>query len=245
MIVAYDIRRCRKNNQYWLHSPEVILTSFLVVYTGAILAMLSRIYLMELNDRYLTPLYLAAVLLFFVSSRGLFPLGTKVIQPKKGAYYKVVRTGVLAGICIGIWLGTGANYVLARAERMVKYGAGGRNSVRWHESETVGWLKSHPLSGDVFSNKIFTVFFFTRRTCKNIPIKPTRKSGSSPTLRRLSQRRLAEFKRAVKSKERAYLVWFVAKPRPYAYDLEELQELCRMTVLQKFPDGAIIALNPK
>jgi len=239
------IRGSQKSNRYWLDSPEVIPALFLVVYTGAILATVTSTLVEELNDRYLAPSYLAAVLLFLVNLKNIFSLDIKLIQAKKEFFGKLIRTGILGGIALGIWFGTGANYVLTRAERMVKYGAGGRNSVRWQQSETVGWLKSHPLSGDVFSNKIFTVFFFTRRTCKNIPIKPTRKSGSSPALRRLSQRRLAEFKRAVKSKERAYLVWFVAKPRPYAYDLEELQELCQMTVLQKFPDGAIIALNPK
>ena len=245
MIVAYNIRRCRKNNQYWLHSPEVILASFLVVYTGAILAMLSRIYLLELNDRYLTPLYLAAVLLFLVNFKNIFSLDIKLIQAKKEFFGKLIRTGILGGICIGIWFGTGANYVLTRAERMVKYGAGGRNSVRWQQSETVGWLKSHQLSGDVFSNKIFTVFFFTRHTCKKIPTHPTGKWASHPEFRRWSRHRLAEFKKAVKSKEPAYLVWFAAKPRPYTYSLEQLQDLCRMTVVKKLEDGAIIALNPK
>jgi hypothetical protein len=245
MIVAYDVRRCRKNNQYWLHSPEVILASFLVVYTGAILAMLTRIYLLQLNDRYLTPLYLAAVLLFLVSFRNIFALDIKLIQTKKETYGKVIRTGILGGIAVGIWFASGANHVLARAERMVKYGVGGRNSVRWHESETVGWLRSHPLSGDVFSNKTFAVFFFTRHTCKKIPIHPTGKWASHPEFRRWSRHRLAEFKKAVKSKEPAYLVWFAAKPRPYAYSLEQLQDLCRMTVVKELEDGVIIALNPK
>jgi len=244
VIVACDIRRCRKNNQYWLHSPEVILASFLVVYTGATLAMITRIFTMELNDRYLAPLYPAAVLLFFVSFRGLFPLGTEVIQPKKAAYYKVVRTGVLAGICIGIWFGTGCNNVLSRAERMIKYGAGGRNSVRWHQSETVAWLKSHQLSGQVFSNRIFTVFFFTRHTCKISPALPISRGRSSPEWRKRSERQVAEFKEALKSKDGAYLVWFLPN-RADRYDLEQLQDFCRMRIVEKFRDGAFIALYPK
>jgi hypothetical protein len=245
IIVVYDIRRCRKNNQYWLRSPEVMLASFLVVYTGAILAMITCTYLMELNDRYLAPSYLAAVLLFLVSFRNIFALDMKLIQTKKEIYGKVVRTGILGGIAVGIWFATGTNHVLLRAERMVKYGAGGRNSDRWQQSETVGWLKSHPLSGDVFSNRTFGVFFFTRHTCKPIPSHPTGKWAGCPAFRQRCQYRLAEFERGVKSKEPAYLVWFAAKPRPNTYSLEELQDLCRMTVIKKFEDGIIIALKPK
>jgi len=101
-----------------------MLVLFLVLYTTAILATVTGVMIEALNDRYLAPVYIAAVLLFLAGLRSISPLDMKPTQAKKEIYSKLIRKGILAGICIGIWFSTGANNVLSRAQRMVKYGAG-------------------------------------------------------------------------------------------------------------------------
>lgn len=237
--------RSRKRKLYWLESPKVVLVLFVIIFTAGVVSAASRVIIDPIDDRLLAPIYIPAVLLFWASLGNIFPLDTKPTQQKKDLYVKLIRAGIVGGIFIGIWFGAGSNNVFSRAERMVKYGAGGRNSVRWHASETVTWLKSNQLSGSVFSNDCFTVFFFTRHTCKMSPALPTRRGCTSAELRQESERQVAEFKEALQAKDGAYLVWFLPNRRDYLYDVEQLQGFCRMRIVQQFRDGAIIALYPK
>jgi hypothetical protein len=237
LIVAAFISvivKSRKRILYWLESPIVVLVLFLGIYTAGMVSAASRVIIDPIDDRLLAPLYVPTVLLFCASLGSVFSFDTKMIQTKKDLSVKLIRAGILGGIFIGVWFGAGFNNVFSRAERMVKYGAGGRNSVRWHASETVTWLKSNQLSGNVFSNDCFTVFFFTRHTCKMSPALPTRRGCTSAELRQESERQVAEFKDALQAKDGAYLVWFLPNRRDYLYDVEQLQGFCRMRIVQQF-----------
>lgn len=244
VIAIFVIRRSSKHKQYWLNSPAVMLVSFLVLYTTALTATVTGVMIEPLNDRYLAPIYIAAVLLFFTAFGNIFPLDTKLTQGKKDLYVKFIRGGIVGGIFIGIWFASGTTYVLNRAQRAIKYGAGGRNTTRWHQSETVTWLKRHKLSGEVFSNNGCTVYFFSRYRTRPAPHLPELKKCTSPELREMSERQVAEFKKVLQSQGLTYLVWFLP-PRSDSYNLKQLQDFCRMRIVEKFRDGAIIALYPK
>lgn len=243
VMLISAISKSAKHNQYWLDSPSIPLVLFLIVYTVTILSAATRTRIDVLNDRLLAPLYVPAALLFLASIANAYSLDLKLSQNKKEIYHRLIRTGLLAGISIGIWLGTSSNYVLALGQYRFRYGAGGIRHLRWQKSETIAWLQKHRLQGHIFTSNPAALYILAGYTAENTPALPVC-YGNSPAGLRESQRQISDFKSVVESENNAYIVWF-SPGRENLYDPNKLRDFCRMKTVKRLKDGVVIALYPK
>ncbi|MBN2456072.1 MAG: hypothetical protein JXB29_05985 [Sedimentisphaerales bacterium] len=230
----------RRRNLHWPSSPLMILLIFMALYASGILSAVTRVRVDVLSDRLLVPLYCPLVMLFL----GIFALvlfeKPGVAVSDKNIHNKFIRLSVGIGIGLGLCLVTGTSYVLAGAQKAIRDGAGGINSKRWQESETIAWMRTHNLTGRIFSNDTNPIYILTQHTSQQLPALPSFYADQA------DQHRLdiSRFISAVESEDDTYVVWFIPNPRTYLYDPVQLQQFCRLEMLQKFADGAVLAAYP-
>ena len=219
---------------------------FLALYMTAIIYSATSTSMDFIDDRLLSPLYPAIVILMGILVINLFGPGSNFSQIKNRSSRRIIRYGLIAGICIGIsiWAYTGFYYTMAMTQQLSKIGFGFSSSY-WKISDTIAWLKSNKLNGKIYTNETNGIYILADINAYMLPVKSDYFKNISQSRRKDMEKQLLEFKSALKTGESVYLVWFARHFRKYLYDPQELQQFCNMNIIKELNDGVIIALYPK
>jgi hypothetical protein len=241
-IFAVNIHKTIKSEKIDWPINTVLL--FLIVYTITILYAVTTTGMDFLDDRFLSPIYPAIVILSWGFIANLFGSVLKPSQAKNWSGRKIARYGLIVGISTGIWFGTGLNHTILISKRTSESGVGFASSF-WKNSETIAWLKSNHLNGRIYTNDLYGIYIMADIKANMVPTRLDHSPNLLETNRNFIEQQIIEFKSALKSGDNVYLVWFLSHFRKYLYDPNQLQEFCDVKVIKKLNDGLIIALYPK
>jgi hypothetical protein len=133
---------------------------------------------------------------------------------------------------------------MAMTQQLSKNGFGFASS-SWKNSDTIAWLKSNKLNGKIYTNETNGIYILADINSYMLPAKADYFKNLSQSSRKDMEKQLLDFKSALGSGERVYLVWFARHFRKYLYDPQELGQFCNMNIIKELNDGIIIALYPK
>ena len=190
----------------------------------------------QLNHRYLAPLY---VPLLYLGTRGLdrvFRRGAFSLRPAR-------RTLLQGGGMVALGLGLGPHAALYVDEFRAHWERGsGINNMRWIASETLAYLKAHPVRGIAWSNEPFPLYIHA-----DLPVLHYHLPESAASYRLRS--RAGTYRpspRKSASKDDTFVVWFFGSenPRDYVYDAQELRNLPHTKLVAELADGFILQVHP-
>lgn len=180
----------------------------------------------DANARLLSPIFVFLILLLLLGLESISEL-LAVVLKKKWLSYSVII------LCCFSWL---LSYPLPIIRQKIsshkKYGVPGYNSMYWHRSEVINWLKTHRLDGNVFSNEAPVVYFLTGHTASMSPSRGRGRDGN-----------IEKFKQQLALKEKNYLIWYYKNWREHLYDLNELSSMFKLEQVAQFRDGAIFRVQ--
>ncbi len=192
----------------------------------------------RINHRYLAPLYVPLACLGIRALDKAFPHWPKRIAWPRGprAAHRTTldaRTGVLMA-ALGLGLGPHA-FLYVHAFRTHWDHGRGLTTARWIESETLDYLKRHPLSGAVWSNETMALYLHT-----DLP-------GPYNRVRETLDRTLYVLTVDWANKEK-YIVWFFDQGsghnRRYPYTAHDLRSLPHVKRVAELADGFIWKFDP-
>jgi 4-amino-4-deoxy-L-arabinose transferase-like glycosyltransferase len=195
------------------------LVFFVVAYLVLLLAVASTVALDRMNNRFLVPVYVPAVVLTFVALDDL-------LHRRRPLRY--VATGVLI-----LWCLLYARYSFRNVMAMHARGAGGYNTVAWQESEIIRELRRWTQSRPVYSNDPYAVMVLVGIPCWQSPRRYEFNSPDSPT------DDLEYFLANVETSTGTYLVWLNAVERDYLYPVADLQQWVTLTATRRASDGVV------
>ena len=183
----------------------------------------------QLNERYLTPLYLPLVV-----------LGARALVERTRARRRALSAGLATALML-----LGLAYPTARTalhlRGYLQEGVDGYGTPAWRQSELARLLRAHPQAQPLFSNAPDAAYFLA-----DVPAKfsPRRTFYNSP------QRAEQDLARARESVERApgkraYLAWFTAAERPFLYSVADLESVFTVRVETTASDGALYVLESR
>jgi len=136
----------------------------------------------------------------------------------------------LAALMI-LWLVCPAYSAVKGLRNLVNNGAGGFNTVRWHNSSMINMLRENPLEGNIYSNCPDAIYALTGRFACYTPRKNS-----------LEIYGFKRFKEAVQLSEASYIVWFENYSAGPNYNIEELSELYNLEIVAETEEGKIYRL---
>ena len=192
----------------------------------------------RINHRYLAPLYVPLACLGIQALDKAFPhrpgrrAGARGPRAARRAPLDV-RTGVLMA-ALGLGLGPHA-FLYVHAFRTHWDHGRGLNTARWIESETMDYLKRHPLAGAVWSNETISLYLRT-----DLP-------GPYNRLRRTMDKTFHVLTSDWPDEEK-YVVWFFdqgsGRNRTFAYDAHDVRSLPYMKRVAELADGFVWQFDP-
>jgi len=129
------------------------------------------------------------------------------------------------GVCLcALWLLHPLRELRHTIRYCIEQGAGGYSISRWQDSPLVGWLRSHPPQGAIYSNMPDALYLL---------------AGAAASTTPHYYWDAAQFARREFAAKPSYVVWFYNLYRPFLYDLRELLSRYRMEEIAALPDGRI------
>jgi hypothetical protein len=191
--------------------------AFLTVafFFAGVVALVSRDEAAQMQ-RFLAPLYPAAVLLAFAVLEYL--ADRTAARQNNGP---LVRRTLLL-LCAG-WLLYGATVTFSSIREWIRDGAGGYNSTEWRESETVRWLRKNPPPGPIVSNGPDGLRVLAGISARMSPRRADAQGRQTAPVVTTP----------------AYLVWLHRIGRPYLYRPDELAQHYGLVLIQRLSDGDV------
>jgi len=187
----------------WIRPAAV----FAGVYLVGIVVSCSLTLLDEIDDRLLCPLYVPIVLILLGQSRLFLRLATPLLL----LIIPVIST-------------------IDDVHAANACGAGGYATDAWVRSGLIGYLRSHPIRGEVYTNEPAATYLFLGRTFQELPVDPP---GEGEMYDRMRADALAR---------PTYLVWYKSGYDNVA-DLDDVLDLFDAAVVTSKPDGAVYRLR--
>lgn len=211
-ILAWRIAGRRTDETDW-KSPLTVPAALTAVYFMSMLGIMFTIHY-EIG-RLLAPMFVWLVVVALVGleelSRRLRRAGARVLA------------SALVGISIA-WLGYQASRVIRDVNLDRSLGAGAYRRV-FQESPTVGWARTTPLIGDLYSNAPEVIYLFAGRRAR---YGLTRGEDPAPFM----------------SPNARYLLWFDRIPARFVLSPVELARITELTAIAWLSDGAVYRLGP-
>jgi hypothetical protein len=196
---------------------------FLLIYSVFILAMSVIISIDRISDRFLSPIYVFAMLAALIGLQNL----CDVLGPSFGN--KRLFNIFAAGLC-SVWLIYPATRIVDFTSARLLIGGGGFNTSKWRSSRLIEWLKAHPSRGRIYSNSPDGVYILAGSMARRLPAKKTD---------------LEAFKRSLPPNEEILVIWFNGVRDSYLHGIKELQAILNMRELKSFADGKIYIAERK
>jgi hypothetical protein len=176
----------------------------------------------DADYRLFSSIYVFVILFFLIGFEAVGKL-LGVVFGKEWAGYLVIA------VLIGIWL---LFYPLPIVKQRVRshreHGVPGYNSVIWHRSPVINWLKGHKLEGRIFSNEPHAVYFHVGTYTKFSP----RRSDDVESFRRL-----------MSLEQNNYLLWYHNNWRKNACNLQEINSMFKLKLLRRMQDGVVLLME--
>jgi hypothetical protein len=171
-----------------------------------------------IDDKYLAPIYIPAllILLRFLLVQTVLLTGRPARRPRQLLVLVTLSIPVLYSLIS----------VRLPLSQWSRYGVDGYTSKSWLESPTIEHLEHNPtlFSGLVYSNAPDAVHFLLNRRTEYVP------NREDATLSGLE---------AAWPRERAYVIQFEMVDRSYLYTIDELEEVSTVTLVREFDDGVL------
>ncbi len=197
-----------------------VATAFVLIYTG--FALLAAVFInVHASERMFSPVYVFLIFFVLIGLEAVGRLLSLVLKKEWAGYL------VITGLC-SLWLILyPVSVIKQRISSYEKNGVPGYNSVFWHRSDLIKWLKEHPLRGQLFSNEAHAIYFL---------------SGFDT---RMSPRRgeVAQFRQSMSAERKNYLFWFYRNWRSHLYDLKELNSMFKLRLVARLRDGAVFTME--
>ncbi|MCL6474540.1 MAG: hypothetical protein K6U75_05755 [Firmicutes bacterium] len=160
-----------------------------------------------------------------------------LLQPS-GSLARLAR-GALMAAFVG-WYVSGFVFGMEMLSKCFQDGPGVFNTSTWRGSETIRWLRGHPLQGKVYSNFPEPLYYFSGIVSEHTPHQGPMRVASETHPRNLQQF-LQKLRNDWKEGRRVYLIWFNNTSRShYLCPLSELEQLLELRTVRRFPDGKIL-----
>jgi hypothetical protein len=182
---------------------------FAAVYFVWIVASCSLVLLDEIDDRLLSPLYLPIVFILLGQEHRLLRMATPLLL-----------------IIIPITSTT------KDVRAAVAHGAGGYASDAWTRSGVIGYLRSHPLSGAVYTNEPAATYLFLGRSFQELPPGAP---GDSSVYDRMKEDA---------DVQPTFLVWY-QDGYDYVADRDDVLELFDAEIVTSQDDGTVYRLRAR
>jgi hypothetical protein len=201
--------------------PVTFYIVFSLIYVVYLIASATSVAFEPINSRYLSPVYLPAVFIVFISAD--FIAGRLAARIRNRTMLNAVAAMVMLLVLAWPALNSAASVYGSMRD-----GAGGVSSVYWHSNKLASYVKDHPLDGTYYSNSADTVYVLTGvRT-----YSPPKKSG--PYMYGLEQ-----FKKAIERDKNSYVIWFKNGVPDTLYSIEEIGGMYGLELIETDSDGRI------
>ncbi|MCX6841826.1 MAG: hypothetical protein NTX53_06060 [candidate division WOR-3 bacterium] len=208
-------------------SPTVL---FFVTYTIMLLVTSSTTAYDPIDDRLLSPVYVAATLV-------LLKLVSDLLSPTQLPSAAFVRK--VPAVLLALWLCLPLTSVAQLTRSCLRNGAGGYNTKTWRESGTVAYAKQVLSTNDdvhVHSNGQDVLWALAGMNAASTPSKTYYRSTKSAN-------QLGDLVGRWPPEGEAYLVWFKNRIRPYSFSVEELEEVANIVEVARLSDGSIYHIS--
>jgi hypothetical protein len=254
VFIAYLLRFPKREEWLRMKADRSLwagpLTVFIAVYTIVLLITSTTTASDKIDNRFLTPLYVPAIILIL----------SLVYQLSRRTARKALIS--LAALSLMVPL----VFVTKNTISYVSHGAGGYSTDKWQESETIRYLRSHALpgkdgifipepevlpypfkyplysgKGQILSNDPEALYILANI---NIPWIPRRTASyNSPKI----VHELKSLKGTWPEPSEAYLIWIGdgggSREGGWMFTLDELKTIADIRLYQRFSDGAIYTIS--
>lgn len=196
-------------------------------------------YFNKLAGRFLLPLYVPFMTLFFLSIESLWRLAGTTVLSRWRLFISTGLSGALILTAGGLSRVT-LPLVLESHNKGVP-GENAFNNAAWHENDALQYWLAHQPPGDysLFSNYPDGIAFYTWHACKS---SPEQFSGPYGT----EEFPIAGYKSELFSSGRnAYLIWIKPNAYDFYYEPQDLVSIARIQTLFQSRDGGVYRLVPK
>lgn len=203
---------------------------FVAIYVAFLIFSATSVAFDQINDRLLSPVYIPLTVVFLTILESLFP------SHGDQSIYHI--DSVILIMVVSIWSLFPCRAVISDALNRAENGAGGYNSKIWRESELLQYIKEHrlPEESTVYSNAPDALYILADLESQMTPSR-TAYNSSQPA------RDVRTLEGSWPEEERAYIVWFDHKIRPYLFTMDELATIANIRTIAQFGDGAIFVVS--
>jgi hypothetical protein len=151
---------------------------------------------------------------------------------------RYLRVGLL--LAVAIWLQEPAFDVGLAASKRGREGAGGYNTVRWRESQTIEFVKHLSFSAErvIYTNDPDAIYILAHLAAR-LPPRKTYFRSSEPA------RSISDFTGSWPEEGEGLLVWFPHEGRENFFAPSELQSIATLDTLALLQDGAVYSVSAR
>ena len=194
-----------------------------------------------INDRYMSPVYVPAVLIFLYFLEKRLAGSANYFSVRIFGFPGSLVMRKLAYALLFAWLAILSLRTTLTATQLMQTGLG-YNHINWRTSETVSYLRMQilPSSEDtpIFSNNPDAVYILSGASVSS---SPEAKGYKSSERRRL----VASIAGTWPGSQTAFLVWFHNTNRAHLFEVHELEQIAVLSVLEVLTDGTIYKVSTK
>lgn len=244
ILIVFLFYKNQRAKQINYHSS--VLVSFVLVYSLVILYVTAKVKMDDIGDRFLCPLYIPIVLLFWFYIAKLLPVGSNTVQIKKDKWRNAMSLYFIIGICFGVLFSTSSNYIIRMIQISLKDGSGGPSGPHWEKSEVVRFVRKKLAGSTLYSNEPHAIYYWSNYYIKMLPFRlDYYKESCTTELRTRIEKHLADFQKSLVANQPVYLVWIRRYWRQQLYTPDQLTQICQVRLVKELKDGYIFALYPK
>ena len=203
----------------------IILLIFSIIYSVYLLLSASTVSFDSINNRLLSPIYIALILLM------LFTIAAFIDIASKGKVNMILIT-ILAALLFSSWIVYPLSEIRDDANYSYENGAGILSSKWWEQSPLIEYVRELPSDFVICSNCPDAVYIHSGKISRY----PPKKEG-------LHWYGIRQFEKIVEENENVYIIWFDVDVGESIYNIQELQEYFRIEVIDKLYDGIIYSVH--
>ena len=192
-----------------------------------------------INDRYMSPVYVPAVLIFLYLLEKRLAGSASNFTVRIFGFTGSLAMRKLAYAILSAWLAILSFRTALTATQLMKTGLG-YNHIDWQTSETVSYLRTHILPSrddtPIFSNDPEAGYILSGASVSSSPEAKGYKSSEPKML-------VASIAGTWPDSQTAFLVWFDNTERAHLFEVHELAQVAVLTVVEVLKDGTVYKVS--